>query len=334
MSPPAYGGWILRWSLTCITQLGGTGAACPVLHRRLGSAAPGPGASPAEEVSVRSLTHMGFSESQARTVYEGSSRQTRRSCGPTLAAVLGLGLNPATTVRVLQKCPQLYAVSGPNLHQRIDKLRKLGFGEGSLQRVVSFYPQILCVGVKRLNAVTRLLREDCQFTAEHLTHILRDSPAVVQERLARVEYLFQYAYFRMGCRHGDMVKAKLFGVPLDELRCRHGFLERRGLYQTPDKKGQTLAINPPLTDVLGVSEEIYLTKVAKATQEEFDVFRKLLAREEEEEEEDEECSSDDDDDDDDDDGDQEEEGGEEVVQRWRHTQNTGYNRRKKQKSNT
>lgn len=95
-----------------------------------------------------------------------------------------------------------------------------------------------------------------------------------------------------------MVKAKLFRVSLEELRCRHGFLERRGLYQTPDKKGQTLILNPHLKDFLSVSEDIFLTSVANATQEEFNVFRKLVAREQQEEEQGEEYSSGDDDDDD------------------------------------
>lgn len=98
----------------------------------------------------------------------------------------------------------------------------------------------------------------------------------------------------MGCRQAEMVKAKLFRLSLEELRCRHSFLERRGLYQTPDKKGQTLVLSPGLKDFLSVSEEIYLTDIANATQEEFHVFQKLVAREQEEEEQGEEYSSDDD----------------------------------------
>lgn len=91
-----------------------------------------------------------------------------------------------------------------------------------------------------------------------------------------------------------MVKAKLFRLSADDLRCRHGFLERRGLYQTPDKKGQTLVLNPRLKDFLLVSEDIYVEKIAKATQEEFDVFCKLMTREQEECDECDEYSSEED----------------------------------------
>lgn len=104
----------------------------------------------------------------------------------------------------------------------------------------------------------------------------------------------------MGVRHAAMVKAKMFRLTLSELRCRHCFLERRGLYQTPDKKGQTLILNPALKDFLCVSEETYLTQVAMATAEEFHVFCKLIEREQEEEfsNEEQKLGGDDDEDDD------------------------------------
>lgn len=94
----------------------------------------------------------------------------------------------------------------------------------------------------------------------------------------------QYVYFRMGVKQAEMVRSKLFRVPLEEVRCRHCFLERRGLYQTPDKKGQTLILNPKLNDILGVNEETYLADVAMTTQEEYSIFRKLMEKEWQEEE--------------------------------------------------
>ncbi|MGH0146823.1 UNVERIFIED_CONTAM: hypothetical protein FKN15_024073 [Acipenser sinensis] len=92
----------------------------------------------------------------------------------------------------------------------------------------------------------------------------------------------EYAYFRMGIWHTDMVKSGLFRVPLEEIRSRHVFLERLGVYETPGKKGQTRIINPKLKDFLGALED-FLTKVARALPDEFQVFRKLLTHEQEEE---------------------------------------------------
>ncbi|MCJ8745021.1 hypothetical protein PDJAM_G00125470 [Pangasius djambal] len=296
------------------------------------------------ELNIPSLAEMGFSESQAAMVYEAASKNHCKHGVPALTVLFSLGLNPGSVLKTLEKCPELYSLKEAQLQQRVLNLRKLGLLEGSLQRVISHYPRILSFPVKRVNAVSRLLREKCRlqrvishyprilsfpvkrvnavsrllrekcrFTAQQMADILRDSPHVVEEEPARLEYMFQYVYFRMGCRQAEMVKAKLFRLSLEELRCRHSFLERRGLYQTPDKKGQTLVLNPRLKDFLSVSEEMYLTDIADATQEEFDVFQKLVAREQEEEEQDEEYSDDDDDDDDEKDDDDDDD--DEVTQR-------------------
>lgn len=93
----------------------------------------------------------------------------------------------------------------------------------------------------------------------------------------------QYVYFRMGVKQAEMVKSRLFRFTLDEVRCRHCFLERRGLYQTPDKKGQTTIINPALNNILKADQDTFLTEVAKASAEEYDVFQRLMAKEWQEE---------------------------------------------------
>ncbi|XP_073705212.1 transcription termination factor 4, mitochondrial [Garra rufa] len=280
---------------------------------------------PGNQLTLCSLLEMGFSENQAKEMHEGATKSRGKHVPSVLTALLLLGLNPSSILKILQTCPEVYSLKGADMQQRIDHLRKMGLVEGSLQRMISHYPKVMLLPVKRVNMVSRLLKEKCLFTIQQVTDILRDSPEVLEEDLAELEYKFQYAYFRMGVRQPEMVKAKLFRLSLSKLRCRHCFLERRGLYQTPDKKGQTLIVNPPLKDVLCVSEETYLKQVAMATAEEFHIFRKLMAREQEEEEREDEYSSDEDEelgedkDDDDDDG----------VHRGKPHWKTGYRRDKK-----
>uniref|UniRef100_A0A8C2X0D2 Mitochondrial transcription termination factor 4 n=2 Tax=Cyclopterus lumpus TaxID=8103 RepID=A0A8C2X0D2_CYCLU len=242
---------------------------------------------PVTELSLHSLVDMGFTDSQSEQIYEATSNlrggSAARHALSTLTALFVLGLNPSTVLRLLEKCPELYTINESQLQQRIGNMRKLGLVEGSLQRVVSYYPQILTVPVKTVKSVVLFLREKCQFTVQQVTDILRDSPTVVLEKRGQLEYKFQYAYFRMGVKQAWMVKSRYFRFSLDEVRCRHCFLERRGLYQTPDKKGQTLIINPKLDDIFNVDEDGFLTHVANASAEEFEVFGKLLAREWQEE---------------------------------------------------
>lgn len=243
---------------------------------------------PAPELSLRSLLDMGFTESQAEQLYDSVSR-TKGANGAkhilsTLTVLFVLGLNPNSVQKLLDKCPALCAVKETQLQQRINYLRKLGLVEGSLQRTVSHFPKILTVPMKSVKNVALFLREKCQFTTQQVTEIIRDSPAVVLEDLDQLEYKFQYVYFRMGVKQAQMVKSRLFRYTLDDVRCRHTFLERRGLYQTPDKKGQTTIINPKLDSILNVDQETFVADVAQASAEEYDVFQRLLAREWKEEE--------------------------------------------------
>uniref|UniRef100_A0A3Q3XLR5 Mitochondrial transcription termination factor 4 n=1 Tax=Mola mola TaxID=94237 RepID=A0A3Q3XLR5_MOLML len=242
----------------------------------------------APELSLHSLADMGFSETQADCIYDAVSKirggSAARHALSALTALFVLGLNPSSVLKVLEKCPELYTVKESQLQQRTANLRKLGLVEGSLQRVVAHYPQILTVPVKTVKRAVLFLREKCLFTAQQVTDILRDSPATVVENMGQLEYKFQYVYFRMGVKQAEMVKSRLFRFTLDEVRQRHCFLERRGLYQTPDKNGQTIIINPKLDGILHVDQDTFLTQVAKASAEEYDVFKRLMAREWREEE--------------------------------------------------
>lgn len=49
--------------------------------------------------------------------------------------------------------------------------------------------------MKKVSAVSRLLREKCQFTAQQMADIFRDAPHVVEEEVARLEYKFQVRPF-------------------------------------------------------------------------------------------------------------------------------------------
>ncbi|XP_008279428.1 transcription termination factor 4, mitochondrial [Stegastes partitus] len=243
---------------------------------------------PVPELSLRSLIDMGFTDTQAEQMFEsvssvrggGAAKHTLS----TLTVLFMLGLNPTNVQKLLDKCPELLTVGETQLQQRISNLRKHGLGEGSLQRMVAYYPKILTVPVKTVKYVVAFLKERCLFTTQQVTDILRSSPAVVLEDLDQLEYKFQYAYFRMGIKQAEMVKFRLFRFTLDEVRCRHCFLERRGLYQTPDKKGQTIIKNPKMDSILNVDLDAFLTHVAQATAEEYGVFQKLLSREWQEEE--------------------------------------------------
>ncbi|KAM8805052.1 transcription termination factor 4, mitochondrial [Eudromia elegans] len=184
-----------------------------------------------------------------------------------------------------------------DLEARAGLLRRLGLERDALRRC----PQLLALPRGRLEAAERLLRQRCLFTAAQLGALLRACPALLLREPHALHQHFQYAYFRMGLRHEAMARGRLFCAPFVELRRRHGFLERLGLYRAP-RKGLERPRNPRLEELLHVPEATFVRRVARSTAHEYNVFKRLLAREEQEQqaEEDEDDDEDDDDNEDDD----------------------------------
>ncbi|XP_041033555.1 transcription termination factor 4, mitochondrial isoform X2 [Carcharodon carcharias] len=240
------------------------------------------------EIVAESILKLGFSQVQVKQLLALNPRiavQPPQKSLPALYMLSLLGLNPSSTLKVLEKCPELFGAKDHQLQSRIDNLQKHGLGEGSLQRVLLQSPQILNLSAKQVNNTVRFLKDKCIFTGQQITEILQTSPNILFEKSEELEYKFQYAYFRMGIKQSEMTKSGLFRVSLEELKQRHIFLERLGFYQTPDKKGQTQIINPKAKDILTTSEDYFLAKVARSSWEEFDIFKKLLSHEEVEKEE-------------------------------------------------
>ncbi|PNJ10404.1 MTERF4 isoform 16, partial [Pongo abelii] len=254
---------------------------------------------------ITSLLDMGFSNAHINELLS-----VRRGASPQqfldiISEFILLGLNPEPVCVVLKKSPQLLKLPIMQMRKRSSYLRKLGLEEGKLKRVLYCCPEIFTMRQQDINDTVRLLKEKCLFTVQQVTKILHSCPSVLREDLGQLEYKFQYAYFRMGIKHPDIVKSEYLQYSLTKIKQRHIYLERLGRYQTPDKKGQTQIPNPLLKDILRVSEAEFLARTACTSVEEFEVFKKLLAREEEESEsstsDDKRASLDEDDDDEDDD---------------------------------
>ncbi|KAL1770777.1 transcription termination factor 4, mitochondrial [Sigmodon hispidus] len=170
------------------------------------------------------------------------------------------------------------------MKKRSSSLRKLGLGEGKLKRVLHDCPEVFTMRQRDIDTIVKVLKEKCQFTVQQITELLHRCPATFQADPGELEYKFQYAYFRMGLKHVDIVRTDFLQYPVTKIKQRHMYLERLGRYQTPDKKGQTQILNPLLKDILRVPEAEFLARTACSSAEEFEVFKKLLHREEEESE--------------------------------------------------
>ncbi|XP_024419510.2 transcription termination factor 4, mitochondrial isoform X1 [Desmodus rotundus] len=254
---------------------------CPLGKQR----APVDGAPLEQEEVISSLLDMGFSGVHAHELLSIEPGIHLQQLLDIVSELILLGVNPEPVYVALKKSPQLLKLPVMRVKTRSSYLRKLGLAEGKLKRVLHCCPEVFTMHHRDLESIVRVLREKCLFTARQVTEILHRCPHVLQADPDELEYKFQYGYFRMGVKHADMVRTDFLQYPITKTRQRHMFLERLGRYQTPDKKGQTQVANPLLKDILRVSEAEFLARTACSSAEEFEVFKKLLAREEEAESE-------------------------------------------------
>ncbi|KAJ6669247.1 hypothetical protein lerEdw1_008056 [Lerista edwardsae] len=230
---------------------------------------------------VDSFLNMGFSSAQIGPLFSLQPHLPPQLRLTVVSELLLLGLSIDSTLKALQKCPEVLRMSAKHLKDRADLLRRLGFKEDNLNHMAIHCPSIFTLPQKRILAVEHLLREKCLFTAQQVSNILQTCPNLFLEELDDLEYKFQFAYFRMGVKQREMVKSGFFQASLAQIKNRFVFLERLGLYQVPDKNGQTQVVNPKLKSLIRASESDFVSKIACSSVEEYEIFKKLLTREEE-----------------------------------------------------
>ncbi|XP_053453229.1 transcription termination factor 4, mitochondrial isoform X1 [Nycticebus coucang] len=235
------------------------------------------------EKVTSSLLDMGFSDAHINELLSVQPGANPQHLLDIISEFILLGLNPEPVYVALKKSPQLLKLSIMHVKKRSIYLRKLGLGEGKLKRVLHSYPEIFTMRQRDIDDIVRVLKEKCLFTTQQVTETLHRCPCVLRADPSELEYKFQYAYFRMGVKHLDIIRSRFLQYSITKIKQRHVYLERLGRYQTPDKKGQTQISNPLLKDILRVSEAEFLARTACSSVEEFEVFKKLLAREEDEE---------------------------------------------------
>ncbi|XP_018423403.1 PREDICTED: transcription termination factor 4, mitochondrial [Nanorana parkeri] len=249
------------------------------------------------------LLDLGFSETQAERIL---SMKCNAHSTSTIKELCVVGLNHKTILRILEEKPELLRTTGKEVKGKADTLRSLGLGEGSLQNSLSMCPTLLSMPRSRLVASAQCLKTRCQFSSQQVLKILTTTPEALTKDPNHLEELFQYAYFRMGGTHGDIPSSGIFQRSLFEIKVRHQFLERLGRFLPPNKNGQCPPSNPKLKEVVLLSEEDFLARVACSSTEEFHIFQKILEREEREsaegmEEDQDNLSTDEEDEDDSDD---------------------------------
>lgn len=79
----------------------------------------------------------------------------------------------------------------------------------------------------------------------------------------------------------DAAQSKVFSLPLEDIKCRHVFLFRLGMFKPKNPKVDPLqpSKNPRMHYIYDTSDKEFAVKTCGVTLEEFETFRELYKRE-------------------------------------------------------
>lgn len=108
-----------------------------------------------------------------------------------------------------------------------------------------------------------------------------NSPCLIKENESAIEDRYQYLTSVMRLEVPEIVKSEVFSKSLEELKARHMFLDRLGLFKprsiraNPDEPSK----NHRLYQIVDSSDKSFATKIARVSMFEWEVFQDLYSKE-------------------------------------------------------
>ncbi|PSN40563.1 hypothetical protein C0J52_10408 [Blattella germanica] len=163
-------------------------------------------------------------------------------------------------------------------------------GYDNMLDLLANHPNLLSISPSELSQRIPLLFAVTKSRGKNLTRLLRGCPSLLysdwREITAKVDYV--ETVMKIDVNKENLSRCYMFNRSLDDIKTRHAFLERAGIYIRPKKvKGtkrqqeqQPWSKNPPLNKITDTSDEVFISKVAIGlTLEELEVFKEMYKEE-------------------------------------------------------
>lgn len=176
--------------------------------------------------------------------------------------------------------PSLLHRKQENIVQSLEAWRCSQFG-GKLSLVlIEKYPQLLDVDESDVYIKIENLKTFAG-GVKNVWRLFLNSPNLIYDKVGTTNAKIDYLNDVMKVDVAEVIKSSVFSNTFEEIRCRHVFLERLGLYKPRSKKADPAepSKNPKLYTIMDTSEKRFATKVAFVTLEEFEAFQELFKRE-------------------------------------------------------
>lgn len=111
--------------------------------------------------------------------------------------------------------------------------------------------------------------------------VIYAAPNVLMESKVTLQKKMDYLTDVMRVTGIEVSKSTVLSYSLEDIRLRHTFLNRLGMFKPKNPKVSALqpSKNPKMSDIFDCSDRAFATKTCGVTSEEFETFRELYKRE-------------------------------------------------------
>jgi len=176
--------------------------------------------------------------------------------------------------------PDILSVNRQNLHNCMYAWTNFRFDDKKLRQLLISQPSCLLLdNTQILSRIPKLLA----FVGNkqnRLLELISYSPNVLFDNWKHLESKLDYILLNMELGPTQFVTTSVMSSTLFDIKCRHNFLVKLGLYKSRNLKSSPNEItgNPSLKKIIETNDKQFAVKVAGVTAEEFFVFKQLFQK--------------------------------------------------------
>lgn len=191
-------------------------------------------------------------------------------------------------LEMIDSNPDILTMNRIHLHKCMSAWNNFRFDDKKLKQLIVLQPSCLLLDEKQiLSRIPKLLAYVGK-KPNRVLELISFSPNVLFDNWNQLESKFDYLLLDMELGPTQFVTTSALSSTLFDIKCRHSFLVKLGMFKNRDPKANSNQIldNPTLKKIIDTTDKQFAIKVAGVTAEEFFVFKKLFKKELDEENED------------------------------------------------
>lgn len=181
---------------------------------------------------------------------------------------------------IISQNPKLLITSQEKIFASINNWRAFQFGERDTISLLERFPELM--NLQHTKDLTKKIDTIKDFVGggSNMLKLLLNSPSVLGQSLPIINEKIDYLKNVMKVEAAEVYKSDVFSGDILNIKTRHIFLQRLGLFVVKKKKDPNeISKNPKLYQIMDTSEKRFATKVCHVTLEEFETFQELYKKE-------------------------------------------------------